>query len=983
MVVLIVESVPTSLRGELSKWMLEPKAGVFIGSISGAVRDLLWKKTCAEVREGGCTMLHSAANEQGFAIRTHGDTTRSIEQWEGLFLVRRLRREETDVFESAPLAMRLWAKADPFQPLPCHLVDVGHVAIELLQTAPFRTVADRFVDATGCPPDAVHNWVGYLTSLHDWGKGWRNFQGRRGFDDLHVPLLKAGLNLTVEETEAHIRHEAVSRVWIQEHLQHWAEWDKRSSRTVAGAIAAHHGRLGQSNPCLNPFEGQEAWENLRSEVEQMVRQAFHPISWRAKFSDHSVAGTLLAGLIVWADWIASNQELFPLRWQGEEWSEYIELSQIAAHRAIEQLGLRRENPWSQARDFAELWPMFDNPRPVQRVCNEVAKREPGLVIIEAPMGEGKSEAALFLASQWIRDGGGIYVALPTAATSNQMFGRVHEFIATHDPQAAEGVQLVHGTAWLFDRGSLLSSPEVLDEERTDGGDMAYRWFLPRKRSLLATYGVGTIDQALMSVLHVKHGFLRLFGLAGKVLVVDEVHAYDTYMNEILIRLLAWCRAIGTPIILLSATLPQQRRQELINAYSGTSWESEISSTDSTPYPLITYVTVSGTVAEIPVPESERESKIQVVRHDGMLGDLDRTTKLILREVEDGGCLCYIANTVDSAQQVYDAIRSRDPDLPVLLFHARFLAKDRRRIELIALDRFDKRSLLPLTDPNRRERPERAVLVATQVVEQSLDLDFDVMISEIAPIDLLLQRSGRLQRHMRPGRRRPPVLHVVLQEAGTYEFGSTGNVYDPYVLIRTCISLTDKWILPRDIRPLIESVYGPEPEDLSDDLRHQLALAAAKRTTRQVKESEKAGAYLIPEPYNRGFKLDTIANSLFEEDEGLQTYFTAKTRSGDSTIRVLMLEGEDLEQVAVGAKTPSRDTMQEIMYRTVNLPRWWFKDITADEGYGFHSECPRWLPADVIMTLRDGIWSGKTAKDEAFQIKVDSETGVRRIEMEGP
>lgn len=982
MVVIIVESAPPGLRGELTKWMIEPKAGVYVGSISGAVRDLLWDKVCKQIRYGGCVMVHSAANEQGFVMRSYGDTTRVVEQWEGLYLVRRLPRADDRVMERAPYVMRLWAKADPFQPLPCHLVDVGHVALSLLETTAFRNILPRFVEATQCPEDIILSWIGYLVALHDWGKGWRNFQGR-DVEGVHPSLFKTDLNLTVEEVERGIRHEVISRRWLEEHLEkHW-NWHKRSFITVGAAIGAHHGRIGQKPSSLQKFTGIEKWEQLKIEIEEMVRAAFSPSPWTADFADHSVAGMLLSGLIVWSDWIASNAQLFPLRWQGEAWEDYVASSKIAAQRAVEKLGLGKENVWREPKSFPDLWPGFDQPRAIQTAAIELIESglDSGLVIIEAPMGEGKTEAALYLATQWMQEGGGMYIGLPTAATSNQMHTRVQDLIAEHDPTAKGSVQLVHGAAWLIDKFSPDTPPELSDDDQDPNGHLAYEWFVPRKRSLLATYGVGTIDQALMSVLHVKHGFLRLFGLAGKVLLIDEVHAYDAYMTEILTLLLTWCRALDIRVILLSATLPGERRAELVAAYSGgkDSAHRKLAKGNLAPYPLITAVSTAGEVCEIEVPPGDRTKHINLVKHEGLLGNPEAISELAIKTLADEGCVCVIANTVGSAQAIYDNIRKRRPDIPTLLFHSRFLSGDRQKIENRALQWFDKRSLLPLTDPKRMERPKKAILVATQVVEQSLDLDFDAMITEVAPIDLMLQRSGRLHRHDRsdrPEHHFPAELHVVLPSDDSADFASTARVYEPYVLLRTRRALKESWTLPDDMRTLIESVYDFESQEKPFD--NELEKAYDKMKQSESESREQAGKYLIPEPYPRAFKLDRAARALFEDDEGLNSYFSAKTRQGNQTMTVLVVNNEQWAELSEYRSSPGKKKLQRLLRQSVSLPRWWLKDVEPNEGYHDLERSPRWLTAERIIVAEDNEWCGIKPDGSPIKIVINEEVGVQLL-----
>lgn len=987
MVTFILEAVSPSLRGSLSKWMIEPSAGVFVGTLSAAVRERLWKMICAEAEGGRCIMIYSAANEQGFAVRTWGDSERVVDYREGLCLVRRLPRTDDDVMSRADDVMRLWAKSDPFHPLACHLVDVGHVALALLKTEAYRTVLNRWIEATGCPPEIAPSWVAYLAALHDWGKAWPNFQCQR-VEGVHPSLFESDFVLPdLHNVDRHFRHEKITALWTLQLLKDRG-WTSKSARTIASALGAHHSRIAGGAPVeLSQFPTVQRWLELKDQVHSLVDRVFSPPDWRADFRDHSAAGLLFLGLTVWADWIASNRELFPLRWQGEEWLEYSALSEMAAERAVAKLGLKQNADRRIFTSFLDMWPEFDGVSPVQRAVEELVNSESdlGLVIIEAPMGEGKSEAAFYLASHLMRNGRGAYVALPTAATSNQMFGRVKDFLARLNPGDKTNVQLIHGMSWLLDE----SSPERIPEAGTDEPDryLAYSWFFPRKRSLLSPYGVGTIDQALMAALHVKFGFLRLFGLAGKVLIIDEVHAYDAYMSEMLAHLLRWCRALDITVVLLSATLPQRRNEQLISEYLGEHIRDGVGEavSGSLPYPLVTAVSKTGRILRKPVEQSGKKRVVRIVSHHGLLNDPDGVADLAVEMVGDEGCICIIANTVDSAQQIYRSLCDRYPNVEALLFHARFLAKDRHKVEERVLNYFGKASLKDPSDPDWHPRPKRMILVATQVVEQSLDLDFDLIISEIAPVDLLLQRAGRLHRHPRPDRpaRFKEELHVLLSEKGSTDFGPTESVYDRYLLLRTCAVLNESWALPSDFRRLIESVYGDVDLDSVDGQSDDWVSASRGLEQKVEKQKLEAKVYLIPFPSPDAFRLTrtTVREYLDEEDSGVRDYLHAKTRYGNDSMRVLMIDAVEWQPLSQLERPPSRQVLQELMSRTVSVPRYWFSNVVRKEPFPDLERPPRWLHVEMVVPMLRNRWEGQKDSKE-IAVVVDGTLGVRRIDKVG-
>ena len=277
------------------------------------------------------------------------------------------------------------------------------------------------------------------------------------------------------------------------------------------------------------------------------------------------------------------------------------------------------------------------------------------------MGEGKTEAAVYLADRWAASSGqdGHYFALPTQATSNQMFGRIREYLQDRYEGTQVQLQLLHGHASLSSEfaalrqiNNLVFAPGYpgVDDDSDELTVVASEWFTHRKRGLLAPFGVGTIDQALLAALQTKHVFVRLFGLAYKTVIVDEVHAYDAYMTTLLERLLEWLAALGSSVVLLSATLPKARREQLLAAYARGLGKEPEGTAPRAEYPRVSWVSQDAKNGSRTVAVSARGRKeFSLTWSDGSLPG-DGQTSFPLGDMLEvaparGGCAAVICNTV--------------------------------------------------------------------------------------------------------------------------------------------------------------------------------------------------------------------------------------------------------------------------------------------------------------------------------------------------
>jgi CRISPR-associated helicase Cas3 len=649
----------------------------------------------------------------------------------------------------------------------------------------------------------------------------------------------------------------------------------------------------------------------------------------------------LAGLVILADWLASTERLFP--YAGGFSPAYPAEAVARATRIREEMGLR--GFWSPSRtgivDPRRLMSERfggKEPRPVQLAAYESASagQGPGLLLIEAPMGEGKTEAALLAAEVIASQTGsnGMFVGLPTQATADQMFGRVTGWLVAQPGQVT--VTLAHGKAGRNEAYQRLM-PEAVGIGENEAEITASQWLAGRKRRLLAPVVVGTVDQLLLAGVASRHVALRFLGLTGKVVVIDEVHAYDAYMSVILRRVLAWLGAAQVPVILLSATLPAGTRVELLGAYAG-----ELISQGNSGYPLVTWVSAptTGQPEGSFVPEWERSAEPATARprsyHPASAQartariefhaerDEAEAADLACGAVGEGGCVLVLRNTVGRAQRTYEHVAATLAPGEATLAHARFTAADRRIRDRLLAERFG--------PDGAGGRPIRHVVVATQVAEQSLDIDFDLLISDLAPVDLLLQRLGRVHRHKRP---RPPHLQVprlIVAGHGGLRPGRPPAlplgcewVYGRHLLWRTAAVLLDreKLDLPTDIPRLVDAVYGDEqvgPLQWAGALRE----AHAEHLARRANLEAVAETIVLPDP--RGTALSEIRHrDQGEAVEEASAQVQAHVRFGPPTIEVVLLRATDDPGLA---QTVSQGPPAEIR---LNSPAEHQEDIILDQA----------------------------------------------------
>jgi len=569
----------------------------------------------------------------------------------------------------------------------------------------------------------------------------------------------------------------------------------------------------------------------------------------------------LTGLTTISDWIASDDKKFPRGETVTNLSAYLEDTRKRATEVIAKLDW---DPWRPPNDtsFRTLFPTVAEIRPIQKKLDELLGDEEGIkrgiYVIEAPTGEGKTRSALQLAAALVKRLGlnGFYIGLPTQATANGLFREVESFLS--DIGADIKARLLHSKADEVQAKRRQTDPIVEPSDATRDehpeAEEEDRDWLSRQKGMLFPVGVGTVDQSIKHALRARHLCVGLASISNKVIVVDEVHAYDTYMSQLLDRLLQWLGRLGVPVILLSATLPSNRRTQLINAWCSGSRRGgvrkELGKPSRTGYPRITYsygdkieTVTSG------VSSTNGNRVIQLPRVDE--GSI---VPWVLDRVRGGGCAAVIRNLVRSANNTYDALKAAIERLPSAerpeIFLLTSKVSDRQQVEQELLSRLG----LPVGGIVGA-RPQRAIVVGTSVLESSLDLDFDIMVSDLAPIDSMIQRMGRLHRHERDDRPEHlrdkifAITGVVDQPTGPRFPQYTINVYSDLILHRTWAVLRNRVSVccPNDVEELIEAVYGEDLVQPPPSWERQFHKAEQRHRREQERNEYVARERRLPPP----------------------------------------------------------------------------------------------------------------------------------------
>lgn len=815
--------------------------------------------------------------------------------------------------------IRLEAGSKPGVSVKTHCLIVGYVAKKLLSRLPVWLRESLFPKGSEL-----------IAAAHDVGKISPAFQ-----EKIHRDIGK-NLGLVNPELDKLIGyHSSVSQAAVSS-----------CSKYIPEVLGRHHGESPTSveSPDAGIYGG-SGWQKERMDLLSDLKEGLN-VDWPIVSS--ALHADVLSGLTTVADWIGSGSLFDEVN--QDSWKNCIS-------EALDRAGFVAPKI-RKGLSFTEVFGF--SPRDIQTTLGKAINTR-GAYVLEAPMGEGKTEAALYAAYQALEKGDatGIYFALPTQLTSDKIYDRMNQFLIKilDESDSNRRSLLLHSSAWLR------------DTELGADGSPGHSWFNGAKRGLLAPFAVGTVDQALMGVMNVKHGFVRTFGLAGKVVILDEVHSYDSYTGTILNELVKALRELHCTVIILSATLTDKQRYKVLGAPPDSEREKP-----PTPYPLISVFPKEGMLQELETARLE-DAKVDV----RISANDDEAIEEVLLRAERGEQILWVENTVVEAQKRYCLLAAKASEIGVDcgLLHSRFLKTDRQKNEDKWVGLFGK------TGRDSRQEKGR-ILVGTQVLEQSLDIDADFLVTRLCPTDMLFQRLGRLWRHRENDTIRPteakreawilaPGLNEVIQDQET--FGKSAKVYSPYILCRTLevwqniLSIN----LPSEIRTLLEATYEERPEKENMARYKQEMEKKWDTLTRLALTGVSRGCKTLPE---------SKASTRYSETESVEVLLIKKYSCGENGTLLRLLDDSELLLPKFTDAATRRQKASEILKNTASAPVYLApiaktKQIEWLRNYVYLGDYEE-SPFRVAIVLESGELQGIGCSDvsEKYNLTYDSCLGYK-------
>lgn len=827
------------------------------------------------------------------------------------------------------IAKRLWAKISNEQEngsflwlsVYQHAIDSMFVAErlydEFLSPQQRKVLIKAFNDNEALTRKAIM----FLCGVHDIGKiaplfalGSKTSEQQKTFllDNLNdTGLLNDGL-ISASYDRQVIRHCFSGAYFLQQWMQEFKGVKKKASKHLTASINGHHGewkivgRATQKDLNKEYISGDNSWKNARdtfcsemSDIAGLTNEDWEKLS---RTNLNMLAQMIITGITIMSDWISSNSEFFPLLLSGNINNIKDEPTRIS--KGIEKLSLPSnynfEQPVSQDDILNTRFNIHEaQMNNMQSMVFSLSRKlreqdESALIIIQEEMGKGKTEASLIAAENMsYGNTNGVLFALPTQATTNAMLPRFTSWISTLAPEL--GFAMQHSSAKANKAYDAMRSYSHIDSNENELPHINI-WFEGSRKGVLAPFTLCTIDQVLMMALNCRFIALKHLGIGTKTIIIDEVHSSDLYMTCFLNKALEWLAACNVTVIMLSATLSKEQCTDMLTAYYrganalGEDFDddyddyddddNDISSinfddfSNELTYPSISIATKQG-LETYAIKRTDSPKKFNIMMRPGW--DTDKIVANLYEKIENGGIAGVVCNTVNTAQELYEkALNKKKDDTEIILLHSRYTAADRQKIESSLIDKLGKKRTI------ETGRPHKAIIIGTQVIEQSLDIDLDYMISYLAPIDLILQRIGREHRHPihNDGRAKDlvkPKITIVgydIKDGRVHLDKGSTYVYEKILLLRTLSVLSaydDKTIyIPNDIERMMDAVYNQDvPINAvgnEDQWEHELDEALTQYEQTKKSRIMQANRFILGSPSSNNDLISLTCNDKTQNDD---------------------------------------------------------------------------------------------------------------------
>lgn len=760
-VVFICRNITPSLRYSLSLFLIEVAPLVYSGNISAKVREELWNQLSVLSGSAEVTMIFGRNSLDGFEIRQNANAERiNTYNSDGVTLSQR-RIPHKEFWEKVP------GKTIPFEyPLILHLLDTMAVADVLWDLFISEKQKLYLSESLGVEDDEVRKLILISAGLHDIGKAnpyWLN--KTLGFTEDNASFEEKYPFANCSDGDLRKRHDFMGAVFVERD----DAWKCDNTRSLLSAvIMSHHGNFRDDNIFDSDFTLPGEWENVQAEIEsQVLKIAGVNLEFTINNDDvvnkHPGVVLILSGIVVLSDWIASSsRHIFAVKdlYTGDDYGEHYRASVKIVRKFVMSEGLIAPS-WRPELNWADIFPHISTPNSLQESLIEKSDlfKNPGLVLMSAPMGMGKTEASLYIASQFgVKCSlSGVWLALPTRATTNVMFERMLGFSDMVLEDSKSTVSLMHSSSFIaeaitgFPRSDSVkrrSNPKTesqiyeddVDDSSEDMNEFISSFLEASRQGGLSTIAVSTIDQLLQVSIPLKHNMLRWLGISGKVIILDEIHDFDRYTFGLILKFLRWASSLKIPVVVMSATLSKSSQFELLQAYNPNAFKDEnVYETISSPgWMYVSAVEENVSADSLEYEDDSVDYATTLVRSEH---PTDSILDIVEEELPNNPTVLVVCNTVNQAVSIFRSLDESDLGVPLFLLHSRMTEKQKHEVI---------EKILSLTGKGAISR-ESHILVSTQLVQQSIDIDYDVLITPVSPLPEIMQRIGRVHRHERSNR----------------------------------------------------------------------------------------------------------------------------------------------------------------------------------------------------------------------------------------